>query len=70
MTHDRFNRKAWAFKHDFNGALAKWLVKQSPYVVPDGLSICIEKFDKIIAEAKGEPCYIFEEKEQAEIEGA
>jgi hypothetical protein len=48
MTHDRFNRKVWASKSDFTGALAKWLVRQSPYTVPDNLSICIEKFDKAV----------------------
>lgn len=42
--HNRFKRKVWAFKSDFTGALAKWLVKQSPYVVPDNLSECIVKF--------------------------
>ena len=42
--HNRFDREVLAFKKDFMGALAKWLVKQSPYVVPDNLSICIEKF--------------------------
>jgi len=44
MTHDRFKRSVWAFKANFTGALAKWLVRQSPYVVPDNLSVCIEKF--------------------------
>ena len=42
--HERFNRTVWAFKHDFTGALAKWLVKQSPYTVPENLSVCIERF--------------------------
>jgi len=44
VVHDRFHRKVWAFKSDFTGALAKWLVKQSPYVVPDNLSLCLEEF--------------------------
>lgn len=43
-THERFNRKVWAFKHDFTGALAKWLVKQSPYVVPENLTKILEEF--------------------------
>lgn len=48
VQHNRFNRKVWAFKSDFSGALAMWLVKQSPYIVPDNLSICISKFyDKL-----------------------
>jgi len=42
--HNRFKRKVWAFKSDFTGALAKWLVKQSPYDSPKDLSICIEKY--------------------------
>ncbi|OEU65362.1 MAG: hypothetical protein BA863_01805 [Desulfovibrio sp. S3730MH75] len=42
--HERFCRKVWAFDHDFTGALAKWLVIQSPYIVPENLTICIEKF--------------------------
>ena len=45
MGHERFNRTVCAAVSDFTGALAKWLVKQSPYTVPDDLSICIEKFD-------------------------
>ena len=44
-THERFNRKVWTFKSDLTSALAKCLVSQSPYTVPDNLSICIEKFD-------------------------
>jgi hypothetical protein len=42
--HDRFNRTVLATKDDFTGALAKWLIKQSPYVVPDCLSFCIKEF--------------------------
>ena len=48
VSHNRFHRVVWAFKNDFTGSLARWLVKQSPYVVPDKLSVCIEKFDKLI----------------------
>jgi len=48
MTHERFNRTVWAFRSDFTSALAKWLVKQSPYVVPDNLSVCIQKFDDVV----------------------
>tara|TARA_R110000737_G_C14249018_1_gene426281 strand:- start:95 stop:520 length:426 start_codon:yes stop_codon:yes gene_type:complete len=43
--HARFNRKVWAFKSDFTSSLAKWLVSQSPYTVPDNLSTCIVKFN-------------------------
>ena len=42
--HKRFNRKVWTFKHDFTGSLAKWLIRQSPYTVPDNLAVCVEKF--------------------------
>jgi len=42
--HKRFDRTVWAFKCDFTGALAKWLVRQSPYTVPDNLARCIEDF--------------------------
>ncbi len=45
MGHERFDRTVYASVSDFTGSLAKWLVKQSPYTVPDDLSICIEKFD-------------------------
>jgi hypothetical protein len=44
--HERFNRIVLASKKDFTGALAKWLVKQSPYTVPKHLDVIIEKFDK------------------------
>lgn len=47
-THNRFHRKVWASNDDFAGYLAKWLVIQSPYAVPDRLSICIEKFHALI----------------------
>ena len=43
--HSRFNRKVWAFKSDLTSFLAQCLVSQSPYTVPDNLSICLEKFD-------------------------
>jgi len=43
--YSRFNRKVWAFKCDLTSFLAKCLVLQSPYTVPDNLSICLEKFD-------------------------
>lgn len=49
--HPRFKRTVWAYKKSFTGALAKWLVKQSPYSVPDNLEICLEKFDKSIQKA-------------------
>lgn len=44
VLHQRFNVKFLAFKNDFVGALAKWLVKQSPYVIPDNLDQCLLKF--------------------------
>ncbi len=46
MGHERFDRTVYASVSDFTGALAKWLVKQSPYTVPINLSACVEKFDK------------------------
>jgi len=49
--HNRFNREVYAFPDDFTGALAKWLVKQSPYPVPDNLPVCIEKFHLAVIEA-------------------
>lgn len=61
--HERFHRKVWAFKSDFAGSLAKWLVKQSPYVVPDNLSICITKFHDKLDELAD-----FNTLEMAEIE--
>ncbi len=47
-THKRFKRNVFAFKKDFTGSLAKWLVSQSPYVVPENLSECVQKFDEAI----------------------
>ena len=46
IVHERFNREVWVFKDDFTGSLAKCLVKQSPYTVPNKLSTCISKFHK------------------------
>lgn len=43
--HSRFYRDVWAFRKDFTGALAKWLVKQSPYTVPDNLASILEDFN-------------------------
>ncbi|MDH5548057.1 MAG: hypothetical protein OEZ43_20965 [Gammaproteobacteria bacterium] len=54
--HSRFKRKVWAFRSDFTGSLAKWLVKQSPYTVPDNLATCIEKFDKLASDTFGFDC--------------
>lgn len=48
VVHERFNRTVWTFEDDFTGALAKWLVKLSPYTVPENLSICIKEFKKEI----------------------
>jgi hypothetical protein len=47
-THERFDRMVWAFRKDFTGALAKWLVKQSPYHVPDKLESIIADFHERI----------------------
>jgi len=44
VAHKRFNRTVWVFKKDFTGALAKWLVKLSPYNVPDNLEKIIREF--------------------------
>ena len=47
----RFNRKVWALRTDFTGSLSKWLVRLSPYTVPNNLSTCIEKFDEELSTA-------------------
>lgn len=49
--HSRFNREVYLFKKDFTSALAKCLVSQSPYTVPDNLSECIIKFEKQVEDA-------------------
>ena len=46
--HERFDRMEYVFKKDFTGALAKWLVKQSPYVVPDNLETILTTFHERI----------------------
>lgn len=61
--HNRFNRKVWAFASDFTGSLARCLVKQSPYTVPDNLSISVEKFHAEIVS-----CFDFDEIGMAEID--
>jgi hypothetical protein len=38
----------WVFRKDFTGALAKWLVKLSPYPVPDNLESIITDFHRRI----------------------
>ena len=58
--HERFNRMVWVFKEVFTGALAKWLVKQSPYVIPDNL-------EKIIAEFYNHIPYDFDKDGMAEV---
>lgn len=36
-----WNTQEWTFKHDIVGAFAKWVCRQSPYNVPDGLeNVC------------------------------
>jgi len=44
--HKRFVRTQYAFRKDFTGALAKCLVKQSPYAVPDNLEKILIDFHK------------------------
>ena len=63
VKHNRFYRKVWASKSDFTGALAMWLVKQSPYIVPDNLSVCIIKFYNKLDEIE-----TFDELGMAEVE--
>ena len=58
--HERFNRMVWAFKKDFTGALAKWLVKQSPYSVPDNLAKILADFHDLIP-------YDFDENGMAKV---
>ena len=50
-THERFNREVWAFKDDLTSSLAKWLVKQSPYTMPENLYVCVIKFRFKISKA-------------------
>ena len=61
--HDRFKIKVWAFKEDFTGSLARWLVKQSPYVVPHNIRICIIDFYSRLDEIAK-----FDENDMAEID--
>ena len=61
--HERFNRTVWAHVLDFTGAIAKWLIKLSPYVVPDDLVTCVQKFDSEIREA-----FEFDTADMAHIE--
>ena len=46
----RFDRKVLISVDDFCGALAKWLVMQSPYVAPENLFECICKFQARLGE--------------------
>jgi len=41
---ERFNRTILLSKKDITGALAKWLVIQSPYIVPDNLEKILKEF--------------------------
>ena len=61
--HKRFNRKVWISVNHFCGALAKWLVIQSPYVVPENLSECVIKFQARLGELA-----VFDTIGMAEIE--
>ena len=58
--HKRFDRMQYISKKDFTGALAKWLVKQSPYPVPDNL-------EKIIAEFHERIPYDFDKNGMANV---
>lgn len=49
VVHERFNREVWVFKDDFVGSLAKWLVKLSPYIIPDNFEKCVIEFDEYIS---------------------
>lgn len=60
VKHERFNRMVWVFKKDFTGALAKWLVKQSPYPVPD-------KLENILADFHNRIPYDFDQHGMAEV---
>lgn len=59
-THERFNRVVWAFKKDFTANLAKCLVAQSPYTVPDNLEKILEEFHQQLP-------YTFDKNEMAEV---
>ena len=59
--HERFNRKMWVFRKDFTAALAKCLVSQSPYPVPD-------KLEKILADFHEKVPYKFDEVGMAEVD--
>ena len=58
--HKRFDRMEWVFKKDFTGALAKCLVKQSPYPVPGNL-------EKILADFHERIPYDFNEDGMANV---
>lgn len=60
--HPRFKRKVWLFPESFTSALAKNLVKLSPYVVPDNLSLCIGKFHNKVLET-----FMFDKNNMIEI---
>ena len=58
--HKRFDRVEWVFSEDFTGALAKYLVKQSPYPVPDNL-------EKILADFHERIPYNFDKNGMAKV---
>jgi len=58
--HKRFDRMEWVFRKDFTGALAKCLVKQSPYPVPDNL-------EKILTDFHNRIPYDFDENGMAKV---
>jgi len=60
MKHERFNKMAWVFRKDFTAALAKCLVRQSPYSVPDNL-------ENILADFHNKVPYNFDKNDMAEV---
>lgn len=46
--HKRFDRLLWVSKKDFTSCLAKCLINQSPYNIPDNLEVILKKFHDLI----------------------
>ena len=57
---ERYNRMKWIFKKEFTAVLAKCLVEQSPYPVPDNLEKILTDFHKRIP-------YDFDKNEMAKV---
>jgi len=58
--HKRFDRMVWVFRDDFTSALAKCLVSQSPYPVPDNL-------ERILTDFYNRVPYDFDENGMAKV---